>query len=283
MTPAAQDALHAWSPPLAVNISITLAAAIYVRGWFRLRRSSPGTLGAGALASFLLGLFSLWLAIGSPLEAFDDLSLLAHMMQHLLLMIVAPPLLLLGAPALPFLHGLPSGLVRWPLGSVLRNRAAAWVGKAVTDPLFCWISAMVALIAWHIPSAFELALASEGWHQLEHACFFATSILFWWPVIQPWPSQPRWPRWSMPLYLLFGAIAGSAVSTYLCFSERLLYPAYASVPNLWGLSPLADQEIAGAVMWVAMTVALCVPAFLITLRLLSPVRPRHSQAIRTAP
>jgi cytochrome c oxidase assembly factor CtaG len=203
------------------------------------------------------------------------------MIQHLLLMIAAPPLLLLGSPALPFLHGLPDRFVRGPLGQLLRNRAVQWLGSAVTDPVFCWITAMVALIAWHIPAAFELALHSERWHDVEHACFFATSILFWWPVIQPWPSQPRWPRWSMPLYLLLGAIAGSAVSAYLCFSERVLYPSYGETPNVWGLSQLVDQEIAGAVMWVAMTIALCLPAFLITFQLLSPVRTRQTASIRT--
>jgi cytochrome c oxidase assembly factor CtaG len=139
---------------------------------------------------------------------------------------------------------------------------------------------MIALIAWHIPAAFELALGSGGWHDVEHICFFGTSVLFWWPVIQPWPSVSRWPRWSIPLYLLLGAIAGSAVSAYLCFSERLLYPSYADAPRIWGLAPLADQEIAGAVMWVAMTIAFCLPAFLITVRVLSPVRPRQVVAAR---
>jgi cytochrome c oxidase assembly factor CtaG len=280
MTPAAQAVLHCWSLPLGVNVAIILVAIVYIRGWFRLRSSSPATISAWHLASFLLGLLWLWLAIGSPLEAFDDLSILAHMIQHLSLMIAAPPLLLLGAPAMPLLHGLPERFVRGALGTFLRNGAVQRVGTSITDPLFCWITAMIALIAWHIPAAFELALGSGGWHDVEHICFFGTSVLFWWPVIQPWPSVSRWPRWSIPLYLLLGAIAGSAVSAYLCFSERLLYPSYADAPRIWGLAPLADQEIAGAVMWVAMTIAFCLPAFLITVRVLSPVRPRQVVAAR---
>lgn len=280
MTPAAQAALRAWSLPVGVEITIGAAAVFYLRGWYRLRASSPKTISGWHLASFLFGLLSLWLAIGSPLEALDDLSLLSHMVQHLLLMMAAPPLLLLGAPALPLLHGLPERFVRGPLAALLRDHGIRWLGNAITDPLFCWTAAMVALIAWHIPAAFELALRSDAWHDLEHACFFATSVLFWWPIVQPWPSQARWPRWSMPLYLLLAAMAGSAVSAYLCFSEHLLYPRYANAPSIWGNSPLADQEIAGAVMWVAMTIVLCIPAFLITLRLLSPVRSRYNAPVR---
>jgi cytochrome c oxidase assembly factor CtaG len=280
MTPAAQAALGSWSLPLGVNITIGASAVFYLRGWFRLRASSPATISGYRLASFLFGLFSLWLAIGSPLEALDDLSLLSHMVQHLLLMLAAPPLLLLGAPSLPLLHGLPERFVRGPLGAFLRNYGIRWLGNAMTDPLFCWTTAMVALIAWHVPAAFELALRSDRWHDLEHACFFASSVLFWWPVIQPWPSQARWPRWSMPLYLLLGTMAASTVSAYLCFSDHLLYPSYADAPNIWGRSPLADQEIAGAVMWVAMTIVLSIPAFLITLGLLSPIRSRYTAPAR---
>jgi putative membrane protein len=220
-------------------------------------------------------MLALWLAIGSPLEALDDASLVAHMIQHLLLMIAAPPLLLLGAPAIPLLHGLPQWFVRTPLGWLLRSRPVQQIGAFLTEPLFCWISAIVALIAWHVPAAFELALRSNAWHELEHATFFATSILFWWPVIQPWPGTSKWPRWTIPIYLLLGAVAGSTVSAYLAFSDAVLYPSYLTAPRIFAASPLDDQVIAGAVMWVAMTIAFVLPAILITVRYLSPVPPRR--------
>jgi putative membrane protein len=275
MSPQLQDALHSWSPPVGVNVAILLSLYFYIVGWLRMRRGTASPLPAFRLAAYVCGVFALWLAIGSPLEALDDSSLLAHMIQHLLLMIAAPALILLGAPALPLLHGLPGWFVRAPLGALLRNRPVQKLGEFLTEPLVCWISAVLAMIAWHVPAAFELALRSDGWHDAEHACFFFTSILFWWPVIQPWPSVARWPRWTMPLYLLAGMVAGSTVSAYLTFSDAVLYPSYANAPRIFTMSPLDDQVIAGAVMWVAMTIAFLLPAVVIMIRYLSPA-PSHT-------
>jgi putative membrane protein len=274
MSPELQDALRSWSPPIGVNVAIALSLIIYTRGWLRIRRTGAEALPASRLALFAAGMFALWLAIGSPLEALDDSSLFAHMVQHLLLMLAAPPLILLGAPALPFLHGLPAWFVRVPLGAFLRARAVQKFGALITEPVFCWIAAMVVMIGWHVPSAFELALRSDAWHETEHACFFLTSIFFWWPVVQPWPSVARWPRWTMPLYLLLGMIAGSAVSAYMVFSERILYPSYQNAPQIFAISPLDDQVAAGGLMWFAMTIAFIVPAVVIMVRFLSPSRPR---------
>ena len=271
-----QEALRSWAPPVGVNPAIALSVYLYLAGWWRLRKAHAFAISGWHLAAYASGMFALWLAIGSPLEALDDSSLLAHMVQHLLLMIVAPPLILLGAPALPLLHGLPSWIVRGPLGGLLRIRTVQRIGQFLTEPLVCWISAIVAMIAWHVPSLFELALRSDGWHEFEHACFLGTSILFWWPVVQPWPSVARWPRWTMPLYLLLGAIAGSTVSAYLTFSDAVLYPSYASAPRIFGLSPIDDQVAAGALMWFAMTIAFLVPAVVLTVRYLSPEPARRN-------
>jgi len=119
-----------------------------------------------------------------------------------------------------------------------------------------------------VPSAYELALRAPGWHQLEHACFVGTSLLFWWPVIQPWPSVPQWPRWSIPAYLLCGGIVSGTLAALLCFSDRPFYPSYAAVPRLFELSVLEDQASAGAVMWVFGSFVLLVAAVVVTVRLL---------------
>lgn len=274
MTPALHDAFQSWSPPLGVNVAIVGSLLIYIRGWLRIRRAGAGAFPISRLVTFGCGMLALWLAIGSPLEALDDSSLVAHMVQHLLLMLAAPPLILLGAPALPFLHGLPSWIVRVPLGAFLRARPVQKFGEFITEPLFCWIVAMTIMIGWHVPAAFELALRSDGWHNIEHICFFATSILFWWPVIQPWPSVARWPRWAMPIYLLFGMIAGSTVSAYMTFSDAVLYPSYAHAPRIFAMSPLDDQVAAGGLMWFAMTIVFLIPAVVIVVRYLSPSRSR---------
>jgi putative membrane protein len=268
MTPNAQAILESWSAPIGVNVSLCLAALVYARGWLHLHKAFPNLIPGWRLAAFLTGVFSLWIAIGSPLEAFDDVSLSVHMVQHLLLMALGPPLILLGVPALPLLHGLPR-TIRAPVGQFLRWSPAQRLGRVLIDPAFCWIAATVALISWHIPAAFELALRSDSWHEVEHACFFATSLLFWWPVIQPFPSVAKWPGWSIPLYLFLGTLPGGALGAFLTFCDRVLYPSYASALMIFDISPLEDQVFAGALMWVVGTFVYMVPAVILTVQFLS--------------
>jgi putative membrane protein len=283
MSPEAQSILKEWSPPIIINVVILITALFYLRGWLSLRRSSPDLFPPSRLAAFLAGMFSLWIAIGSPLSAFDEASLTVHMVQHILLMLVVPPLILLGAPSLPLLHGLPQSFVRTTLGPFLRWAPVQSLGKFLTHPVVCWFLAATALIAWHVPSAFELALRSDAWHEVEHACFLSTSILFWWPVVQPFPSEARWPRWSMPLYLFLGTLPGGALGAFLAFCDRVLYPSYNEAPSLFGITALQDQVFAGAVMWVFGMFICMIPAVLITLKLLSPRVIQPASSISPAP
>ena len=133
MLPEAQSILKEWSPPVLINVVIVPTALCYLRGWLSLRRTSPELIPPWRLAAFLTGMFSLWIAIGSPLSAFDEASLTVHMIQHILLMLVVPPLVLFGAPSLPFLHGLPQGFVR-TLGLFLRWPPVQSLGKFLTHP-----------------------------------------------------------------------------------------------------------------------------------------------------
>jgi putative membrane protein len=275
MSPAIQTVLQSWVLPVPVTLFLVITALVYLRGWYRLHGLLPNVISVWRLAAFMSGLFALWIAVGSPLAAFDDELLSIHMIQHILLMAVAPPLILLGAPALPLLHGLPQIFVRSGLGLVLRWPPVQWVGHMLTHPISCWLAATVTLIGWHSPAAFEFALRSDFWHEIEHACFFATSILFWWPVMQPWPSVARWPRWSIPLYLFIGMMANDALSAFLAFCDRVLYPSYAPGSPLFTISPLDDQALAGALMWVFGSFVYLIPAVVITLQMLSP-RGSHS-------
>jgi putative membrane protein len=270
MPPEAQALLNEWSPPITLNAAIFLTAYCYLRGWFSLRHSSPGLFSTRRLAAFLAGMFLLWFAIGSPFSAFDDASLTMHMIQHILLMLVVPPLVLLGAPSLPLLHGLPQWFVRATVGPVLRCHPVQSTGKFLTHPLVCWILAAVALLAWHVPSLFELALRSDFWHEVEHACFFSTSLLFWWPVVQPFPSEARYARGSIPIYLFFGMFPSGTLGAFLTFSDRVLYPSYSQAPMLFRITALTDQVIAGALMWVLGFFVCLIPAVVITVHLLSP-------------
>jgi cytochrome c oxidase assembly factor CtaG len=269
MTPEAQAILESWSAPIGVNVSLCLVALLYLTGWFRIRSFFPYLIPGWRLSAFLAGIVSLWIAVGSPLEAFDDVSLSVHMVQHLLLMVVAPPLILLGAPVLPLLHGLPRWIARQVAGRFFSWVPVKWLGSVLTDPAVCWLAASAALIVWHVPAAFELALRSESWHKIEHVCFLATSLMYWWPVIQPFPSGARWPRWSIPLYLFLGTLSGGALGAFLTFCDRVLYPTYASAPMIFQVSALEDQVFAGALMWVFGTFVYTAPAVMLTVRLLS--------------
>ena len=144
------------------------------------------------------------------------------------------------------------------------------LGRVLSHPGVCWLAAAAALVGWHIPALFSLALQSEGWHVVEHTSFLAAGFLFWWPVIQPWPSVPVWPRWSILLYLFSATLPCDILSAYLTFCDRVVYPAYLSAPRVFGLSALEDQECAGALMWSCITIIFLLPAANITLKLLAP-------------
>ncbi|MGC2294781.1 MAG: cytochrome c oxidase assembly protein [Candidatus Acidiferrales bacterium] len=277
MNADAQAILQSWSNPFGLDVALCLTALIYARGWLRMRSAFPGLISPRRLAAFFAGIICVWIAIGSPLNAFDDALLTVHMLQHLLLMSVAPPLILLGAPQLPLLRGLPQFFARGVVSPILRVNLLKRLGHFVSNPAFCWLAAALALIGWHVPAVFELALRWNWLHELEHVSFLGAGLLFWWPVIQPWPSAARWPRWSIPLYLFCATLPCDALSAFLAFCDRVVYSPYLSSPRLLAISPLADQQSAAALMWVEVTIILAVPAVVITMQILAPQDARPPQ------
>lgn len=275
MPSVAQAVLRSWAVPLAATFAIVLTALVYLRGWWLLRRAGSPDVPLWRCVTFLAGLCTLWVALASPMDVFNSFILTAHMLQHMLLMMVAPPLILLGAPQVPMLRGLPIFAAREFAGPFLNWPIAQRIGRTLTHPISGLLVMGAAMFAWHTPAMYELALRSSSWHQAEHACFFLTSIIFWWPVIQPWPSRAQWPRWAMVPYLLVADLQNTALSAILAFSDRVLYPSYSVVPRLFGLSALEDQVAAGAMMWVVGSLAFVVPAVVIAVQCLSkkPTRP----------
>jgi putative membrane protein len=286
MTAEAQAVLQSWSAPLGLDAALCLTALIYARGWLHLRKVFPNVFSAWRIAAFLAGIACVWIAIGSPLDAFDELSLTVHMIQHLLLMAVAPLLILLGAPALPLLHGLPQSVARGAVGPFLRYGPAKRLGHSITNPAIAWLAAALALVIGHIPAVFDLALRSDPLHKFEHGTFFAAGLVFWWPVVQPWPSTARWPRWSVPLYLFAATLPCDALSGFLAFCDRVVYSHYLSAPRAFDISPLKDQECAAALMWACVTIIFLIPAVVVTMQILSPKErpPTHEMPVdlRTA-
>jgi len=230
--------------------------------------------------AFVSGLGTLWIALASPIDALNGLVLSAHMLQHMLLMMAAPPLILLGAPVVPMTRGL-SSLGARRLARILNWLVAEPIGHVLTNPIAGALLMGVVMFAWHTPALYELALRSEFWHEVEHASFLLASLIFWWPVVLPWPGRAQWSRWAMVPYLLLADLQNTVLSAILAFSDRVLYPSYAGAPRLFGLSAMEDQVAAGAFMWVAGSLAFIVPAIALTIQCLSPTTLRHSPPPRT--
>ena len=267
-----QAVLRSWSIPPVATFALLLTALTYLRGAWLLRRAGYPFLPMWRIASFSLGLFALWFALASPFDTFSPFVLTAHMLQHMMLMMVAPPLILLGEPLIPLVRGMPRFAAREFAGPFLNWPVAERIGLALTNPVVALVLMGVVMFAWHVPGPYELALRSSSWHDVEHACFFFTSILFWWPVVQPWPSRPLWPRWAMVPYLLIADLQNTVLSAVLVFSDKILYPSYAAAPSLFGFTPKEDQAAAGAIMWVVGSLAFIVPAVLIAIECLSRSR-----------
>jgi len=264
-----QSVFSEWEPSVSLTVSILLTAFVYLRGWRRLHSTSLNVIPAWRANSFLLGLLLIWMAIGSPLAAFDEEWLTVHMIQHLLLMTIAPPLILLGSPLMPLLHGLPLKFVRKVVGPIFRWLPAKRLWSTITQPTFCWLAAAAALVGWHVPAAFAVGMRSEAWHVVEHACFLGTGLLFWYPVIQPWPSVARWSRWSILVYLFLATLPCDLLSGFLVFCERVVYPVYFYTSPPHGWSVLEDQQCAGALMWTCVTIVYFVAGTIFMTQLLS--------------
>jgi cytochrome c oxidase assembly factor CtaG len=296
MDPIATAVLASWTLDWGTLCFLLAIAALYFRGWLHLRAELPHKYTTGKLAAFGGGLVAIVLALESPVDAFGALLLQAHMIQHLLLIAMAPPLLLLGQPVVPLMRGLPRWLFKDALGPFLSSGELKQIGRAIVHPIVTWFALSAALIVWHLPRCYELALRSHGWHQVEHACFFWSALLFWWPVIGVWPGDPIWPKWAMIPYLLAAGMVNMGLSAVLSFSDHILYAPYALAPRLWGISALEDQAAAGGIMWVPGSIAMLIPAAILGMqalqtrqvhrpaalpRVLTPRAPRQWDLLRT--
>ena len=252
-----------------IVVALVLASFWYARGRRRMQAASARTIPTWRAASFLLGMFLIWGALGSPLVAYDHDLLTVHMIQHLLLMTFAPALILLGEPLLAFWHELPRfGKVK--LGRLFRRPLVRWFAWVVSRPALCWTVSALTLLGWHVPALFTLGMHSGVCHGVEQASFLAAGFLFWWPVVQPWPSVSTGPQWSTLLYLFLATLPCDILSGFLVFSDRVAYPVYFSMSRRLGFSVLDDQQCAAALMWTCITVVYLVPAAILSTHLLSP-------------
>jgi cytochrome c oxidase assembly factor CtaG len=230
--------LAAWDP----DLSVLLGCAALLLGCWAMHRGNPGRA-----RWFIAGVVVILVALISPLDTLGDEYLFsAHMLQHLMLVLGVPPLLLLGLT--------PSFARR-----VTECRPFGEIEGVLGNPLIAWLLGLGILTLWHVPALFDAALNNEYIHILEHLCLMVSATIFWWPVLAPLPECRLAPL-SMQLYLLAGAIGNSLLGIWLTFAPAGLYAPYLHPQDSlgilqllrsgWGLTPAVDQQIGGLLMWV---------------------------------
>jgi putative membrane protein len=213
---------------------IGLAVLSVVYEW----RARSADMAHARRVSFYAGLATIFLSLNGPLHDLSDYYLFsAHMVQHLILTLAVPPLLICGTPG-------------WMLRPLLRNRAVASVARALTRPAVCFATFNVVLAAWHVPVLYNLAMARHNLHIAQHLMFMVAAVMLWWPVLSQLPELPRLSYPLQMLYLFLTSIPMSIVAVYITYSEDLLYPAYAAAPRVIPLSPMQDQLLGGLIMWI---------------------------------
>lgn len=202
------------------------------------------------VGAFLGGIAALLLALVSPIDPLGGTLFSVHMVQHMLLMVVAAPLLVLGRPLLGALWALPRGGRRAVGAWWQRSRAVRFGWPAVSHPVVVIVLHVGALWLWHVPELYQAALA-HGWvHHLEHASFFFTAMLFWWALAEA-GARGRWPGYGAGvLYVFATALQSGALGALLLFARDPWYPAHEAGAAAWGVDLLVDQQLAGALMWI---------------------------------
>lgn len=287
MDPIAAAILSSWSSEPGLVAALLVTSGVYLRGFGQIRSQAPAHFPAWRRTAFLAGISALLLALASPLDAFADLLLQVHMAQHWLLMMVAPPLLWLGAPTVPLMRGLPRRWLRRGIGPFLAWPALQRTVDRLTHPVFAGLAWALTTLVWHWPPAYQLALRARFWHDAEHVSFLAVSLLFWHAVIAPWPSRRHGSRLGSVLLLALAALFNTVFSASFAFSTRVFYPAYLAAPNLWGFDALSDQNAAGGLLWVAASLPMLIAATVLIVSELEPQTARpsgvHSHESRTNP
>lgn len=245
------DALMFWNWEPSILLSLILPAILYIAGVARLwRRAGVGRgVSAWQAAAFAAGILSVFVALASPLDLWSEQLFSAHMIQHLVLILIAGPCLVGCAFPVAALAALPEGWARafgraWSRSHRLR-RGWAWLDR----PFMGWLLFGGILWLWHLPVLYQAALRSELLHALEHLMFLASSMLYWWTLLRS-RGGPVLRFGSAVLSLLTTGFHSGVLGALLAFSAHLWYPAYSSSALAWSLTPLEDQQIAGLVMWL---------------------------------
>lgn len=233
------------SPALAY---VALAALLYWAGGRGYRAAARQS--GWRTAAFVGGLVTVVLALDSPLDRYADTLFWAHMSQHVLLLTVAPPLILLGRPWPRMWRAIPAP-TRAKLGRGLARGAIAAPLRSLAQPIPAWLLFNVTIVAWHIPGAYDATLRFGAIHDLEHAMFFFTGLLFWARVVDPGPLRPRLTWLARTGYVVGAMIVGWVIAITLVLVPEPIYSHYALLAHRpGGISALTDQQLAAGMMWV---------------------------------
>jgi putative membrane protein len=248
-TPSPSEWTTWWTPdPLAIT-ALSISVALYTIGAARLWRHAG--LGHGLrpwqAVAHGAGITVIAIALISPLDRASDVLFSAHMAQHELLMLIAAPLIVLGRPLAAVAWSLPRS---WRVGAARFSRrpAAATVWRVLTAPLVALLLHAGTRWIWHLPSAFDAALADERIHAFQHATFFVTATLFWWSLIHG--RYGRMGYGVAAVFVFFTMLHSGLLAALLGLGDHPLYAAHAARTASWGLDPVEDQQRAGLVMWI---------------------------------
>jgi len=239
---AALGAAYGWrvrqGPSALDRVPVTVSDRVPATPGQLAAAAAPQGPTAGQRVCFFASLLLLFLTLNGPLHDLSDFYLFSgHMVQHLILTLIVPPLMILGTPG-------------WMLRPLLRIPALFAFARRSTTIAACFVIFNVVLAFWHLPPLYNLALANHPIHIVQHLMFIAASVLMWWPLTSPLPELPRAPYPAQMLYCFLMVIPMSVISIYIAMADTLLYPAYAVAPRLFGITPMMDQQYGGLIMWI---------------------------------
>ncbi len=255
-----------WQPSIILGTILIIALYVYAVGPLREKFQLADAMSMRQAVAFVIGVNLIFLALFSPLDELGDRYLFsAHMLQHLILTFVGPPLMLLGTPA-------------WLIQPLLRNPIILRIGKIITNPFVAFALFNVDFFLWHAPPLYDATLFNENLHIFEHLTFIVFAVLYWWPVLSPLKEGlPRLSFGGQVMYLFFGGMPMVLLGAGLTFSAPL-YTPYINAPRVWGISAATDQQLGGLIMWIPVTLFMIVVMSILFIRWMQQQEQKQREA-----